>query len=291
MTDAQLSAVLAVAEEGSFVRAAERLMVSQPAVSLQVKELETALGLTLFDRLPRMTRPTEAGLLLADYSRRIQGIRTDAANAMAELNGLRRGRLAVGATLTIGAYLLPELLGRFRRAYPNIDLELAVANTEHIQQRLRDFTLDVGFTEGDPAGEGLQSTVFAEDELIAIVPPGHALLREKRVTAKMFCAYPLIARESGSGTRAVAERALASRGVTAKPALVLPQAEAMMRCVAEGLGVAIISRLAAQRDLASERLMQVKLTDLTIRRPLHVERPSARSASRALEALLAMVQK
>jgi DNA-binding transcriptional LysR family regulator len=288
MTDAQLNAVLAVAEEGSFVRAAERLMVSQPAISLHVAELESALKLKLFDRLPRKTRPTEAGLLLADFARRIQGIRADAVSAMADLRGARRGRLAVGATLTIGAYLLPELLGRFRRAHPQIELELVVANTEQIQQRLRDATLDVGFTEGNPGGEALKSTVFAEDELIAIVPPGH-LLAKKRVTAARFCEFPLIAREAGSGTRAIAERALASRGITMKPALVLPQAEAIMRCVAEGLGVAIISRLAAQRDLAVGRLVHVKLSDLVIRRPLHVERPIKRTVSPALTALLALV--
>jgi len=291
MTDAQLNAVLAVAQEGSFVRAAQRLMVSQPAISLHVAELEAALKLKLFDRLPRMTRPTEAGLLLADFARRIQGIRQDAAGAMADLRGLRRGRLSVGATLTIGAYLLPELLGRFRRAHPDIELDLDVANTRHVQQRLRDGTLDVGFTEGDPGGEGLLSKTFAQDELIAVVPPGHPLLEKKRVTAAMFGHFPLIAREAGSGTRAVAERALASRGITIKPALVLPHAEAIMRCVAEGLGVAIISRLAAQRDLASGRLLQVKLSDLVIRRPLHVERPINRTGSPALDALLLVAGK
>jgi DNA-binding transcriptional LysR family regulator len=289
MTDAQLNAVLAVAEEGSFVRAAKRLMVSQPAVSLQVGELEAALKLKLFDRLPRVTRPTEAGIVLADFARRIQGIRQDAAAAMADLRGLRRGRLSIGATLTIGAYLLPELLGRFRRAHPEIELDLDVANTRHVQQRLRDGTLDIGFTEGDPGGDGLQSNVFAQDELIAIVPAGHPLLAKKRVTAAMFCGFPLIAREAGSGTRAVAERALASRGITIKPALVLPHAEAIMRCVAEGLGVAIISKLAAQRDLAAGRLVQVKLSDLTIRRPLHVERAINRAKSPSLEVLLSLV--
>jgi DNA-binding transcriptional LysR family regulator len=289
MTDAQLAAVLAVAQEGSFSRAAERLMVSQPAISLHVAELEGKLKLKLFDRLPRATRPTEAGRVLAEFARRIQGIRAEAEHAMADLRGLRRGRLAVGATLTIGAYLLPELLGRFRRAHPEIELELVVANTEDIQQRLRDATLDVGFTEGEPGGDGLQSTVFAQDELIAIAPPGHPLLEHKRVTAAMFCRYPLLAREAGSGTRAVAERALASRGIAIKPALVLPQAEAIMRCVAEGLGVAILSELAAGREVASGRLMRIKLSDLTIRRPLYVERLSGRATSSALAALLAAI--
>ena len=290
MTDAQLSAVLAVAEEGSFVRAAEKLMVTQPAISLHVAELESALQLKLFDRLPRLTRPTEAGSLLADFARRIKGIRHEAANAMADLREVRRGRLAVGATLTIGAYLLPELLGRFRRAHSQIELELVIANTAQVQQRLRDATLDVGFTEGEVGGDGLRSEVFGQDELIAIAPPGHPLLEEKRVKAALFARYPLIAREPGSGTRAVAEQAMAKRGITMKPSLVLPQAEAIMRCVAEGLGVAILSRLAAQRDLAAGRLVEVKLTDMAIRRPLHVEQPIAKTASPALEALLALVR-
>jgi DNA-binding transcriptional LysR family regulator len=289
MTDAQLNAVLAVAEEGSFVKAAERLMVSQPAVSLHIAELESQLKLKLFDRLPRLTRPTEAGLLLAGFARRLDAIRSEAASTMAELRGVQRGRLSIGATLTIGAYLLPELLGRFRRSHPQIELNLAVANTQQVQQRLRDGTLDVGFTEGEPGGDGLQSTVFAEDELIAVVPPGHPLTDKKRVTAAMFCKYPLIAREAGSGTRAVAERAFASRGITMKPALILPQAEAIMRCVAEGLGVAILSRLAIQRDVAGGRLIEIKLADITIRRPLRIERQTARAASPAMEALLSLV--
>jgi DNA-binding transcriptional LysR family regulator len=289
MTDSQLSALLAVAETGSFVRAADRLMVSQPAISLHIAELEKNLKLKLFDRLPRATRATEAGLLLADYARRIQSIRNDATTAMADLRTLRRGHLAVGATLTIGAYLLPQILGRFRRAHPEIDLELEVANTQHIQQRLLDATLDIGFTEGDPGGEGLSSKIFATDNLIPIVPPNHPLLEKKRVTAQMFCAYPLIAREPGSGTRAIAEHALASVGITLKPTLVLPQAEAILRCVAEGLGVALISELAAHRDLTAGRLFQIKLTDLTIPRPLYAERPENRTPTPALEAILALL--
>ena len=289
MTDSQLSALLAVVDAGSFVRAADRLMVSQPAISLHIAELEKSLKLKLFDRLPRATRPTAAGLVLADYARRIQAIRNDAAIAMADLRSVRRGRLAVGATLTIGAYLLPKILGRFRRAHPEIDLELEVANTRHIQQRLRDATLDIGFTEGDPGGDGLSSKIFATDNLIAIVAPNHPLLKKKRVTAAMFCEYPLIAREPGSGTRAVAERALASRGITMKPTLVLPQAEAILRCVAEGLGVALVSELAAHRDLAARRLFQIKLVDLSIPRPLYAERPENRTASPALQAILSLL--
>jgi DNA-binding transcriptional LysR family regulator len=289
MTEAQLAAVRAVAEEKSFVRAAQRLLVSQPAISLHVSELESELKLKLFDRAPRATRPTEAGQVLTDYARRIALLRAEALAAMEDLRGARRGKISIGATLTIAAYLLPGLLGRFRRAFPAIEVDVTVANTQQVQRNLKDGLLDVALTEGEPGGTEFKSTIFAHDELIAIVPPGHELLKQSSVTAAMFTQYPVIAREPGSGTRLVAERALASRGIVIKPHLALPQAEAIMHCVAEGLGVAIISRLAAGREVESGRLVHIPLSDLTIRRPLYVERSIGRTPSPALEALLPLI--
>src|SRR3954451_4576553 len=170
---AHLAVFHAIACEGSVSRAAERLMVSQPAVSKQLRQLERSLGGgRLFDRLPKGVRPTAAGELLAGYARRIFALQAEAEQALAELRGLGRGRLSVGASTTIGVYLLPEVFVRFRQAYPGIAMHLEIANSEVIRRRLADGAIDIGLTEGTvDADGGFEAAVFMEDELVPIAPP------------------------------------------------------------------------------------------------------------------------
>ena len=201
----------AAAEEGSMSRAAERLFISQPAVSKQIGELEAALGVSLFDRLPRGLRLSAAGEVLAGHARRLFAVEAEAEQAIAEMKGLTQGKLTIGASLTIGDYLLPKLLGAYHRQYPGITLHLEIANTQVVQRKLRESALDFGLTEGFAEDPALDMEVFAEDTLTAIVPPGHPLLEEHcRFTAARFCAEPFLLREPGSGTREVVERALLS---------------------------------------------------------------------------------
>jgi DNA-binding transcriptional LysR family regulator len=137
----------AVAEEGSLTRAAERLHVSQPAVSKQLRELEKSVGMALFHRLSKGVRLTEAGELLAGYARNLFAIEAEAEHALGELRGLERGRLTVGSSTTIGMYLLPQVLAHFHRQFPRIELHLEIANAEQIRQRLTDNTLDLALSE------------------------------------------------------------------------------------------------------------------------------------------------
>ena len=291
-----LAAFHAVAEEGGVSRGAERLCVSQPAVSKQVRELEAALGLKLFDRLPRGVRLTQAGEVLAGYARRLFAVEADAERAIAELKGLSRGSLRVGASLTIGVYLLPEILGAYRKLHPGIDLELEIANTQVIQQKLRENALDVALTEGfvetcEPKSEldDLEAEIFHRDELVAVVPPGHRLLKEKMVTAAQFCAEPFLMRETGSGTREIVERALAQVKVVVHPTMSLGSTEAIKRAVTAGLGVAIISRLALCTELATGLLQVVALSNLRIERPLHIVRLRGKSESHAARAFFKLL--
>lgn len=286
----------AVAEEGGVSRGAERLCVSQPAVSKQVRELEAALGLKLFDRLPRGVRLTQAGEVLAGHARRLFAVEADAERAIAELKGLSRGSLRVGASLTIGVYLLPEILGAYRKLHPGIDLELEIANTQAIQQKLRENALDVALTEGfvetgEPKNEldDLEAEIFHRDELVAVVPPGHRLLSEEVVTAAQFCAEPFLMRETGSGTREVVERALAQVKVVVHPTMSLGSTEAIKRAVTAGLGVAIISRLALSTELAAGLLQVVALSNLRIERPLHIVRLRGKSESHAARAFFKLL--
>ena len=280
----------AVAEESSMSRGAERLCISQPAVSKQIKDLEAALGVTLFDRLPRGLRLTEAGEVLASQARRLFAVEADAARAIAELKGLVRGRLTVGASLTIGDYLLPQILGAYHKRYPGITLRLEIANTQVIQQKLRENALDVGLTEGFAEEADLTAEVFGQDELVAVVPPGHSLLRESAVSAARLCAEPFLMREPGSGTRDVVERALARHGIAVQPAMSLGSTEAIKRGVASGLGVAIVSELALETEFSAGRLCPLALSDLTITRPLHLVRLRGKSEGAAVKAFVKMLR-
>lgn len=280
----------AVATEGSVSRAADRLMVSQPAVSKQLREFERSLGTPLFDRLPKGVRPTAAGELLGGYARRIFALQAEAEQALADLRGLGRGRLSVGASTTIGVYLLPEVFVRFRQAYPGIAMHLEIANSEVIRQRLADGAIDVGLTEGEVESDGaLESAVFMEDELVAVASPGHPLTRRPAVPAADLCREPFVVRETGSGTKSVVERALAGQGLSVRPVMSLGSTEAIKRAVAAGVGVAVVSRLTIGLELQVGRLAQVRLSDLTIRRPLHRLSVRGRHESGAVGEFLRML--
>jgi DNA-binding transcriptional LysR family regulator len=271
----------AVARAGSISGGAAMARVSQPAVSKQIAQLEDELGVHLLERLPRGCRLTEAGQILADYAHRWRSLENDAARAIEEYRGLKRGRLAIGASLTVGGYLLPAVIAEFHRRFPDIELQLEIANTEHIQRSLLEGTIELGLTEGPLESEELESTVFFQDELVAIAPAGHPLLKKGRVTVREICRESVILREEGSGTRAVMERALRRHGLKIKPLLSLASPEAIKNAVVAGMGIAIVSRLIVALELQVGSLEIVSMKDLTIQRPLHLQRIRGRSQSPA----------
>ncbi len=281
MNQTQLTAFAAVAEAGSFTRGAERLMVSQPAVSLHVAQLEASLKTPLFDRLPRGVRLTAAGEILLRYARRLSALEHEAEAAVAELLGLTRGRLVLGASLTIGSYLLPAVLGRFRRLHPAIEVDLQIANTQHIEQMLADGQIDLALTEGLPPDTPLPAETFANDRLLPIAPPGHPILRTRPLTAAVLAKQDLILREIGSGTREVVENAFARHRLTLKPMMSLGSTEAIKRAVQAGVGLAVVSELAIDQELAGGALAVIPVTDLSIVRPLTLRRPPGRTDSPA----------
>lgn len=280
----------AVAQTGNVSQGAERLHISQPAVSKQLQEFERSLGTRLFDRLPRGMRLTESGAALAEYARRIFALEAEAETVLAEQRGLERGTLVVGASLTIGGYLLPGMLARFHRLYPGIQIQAEVANTDVIQRRMAEGTLDVGLIEGFVELPHLQATVFREDRMIAIAPPDHPISGEHPVTAERLCREDFVVREAGSGTRAVIEQALAQRGLRLRPVMSLADIEAVKRAVAAGVGLAIVSELTVDQELELGRVIRVPVADLDIRRPLHRLQLPGRYESRAARAFAAMLE-
>ncbi|MGH9418170.1 MAG: LysR family transcriptional regulator [Terriglobales bacterium] len=275
----------AAAEHGNVSAAAARLRLSQPALSKQVQELEAALGVRLLERLPRGVRPTAAGELLAGYARQIGALAEEAEGALADLRGLRRGRLRLGASMTIGVYLLPRLVAGARQRWPGLDIDCEIGNTDAVQRGLVERRLDLGLVEGPgPREEQLASRTFQRDAMIVVASPA---LRPWPRSLAQLAAAPWVMREPGSGTRAVAERALARLGVRLHPAWTFNNPEAIQQAVLAGLGVALMPQVAVASALAEGRLRQVPVPGLTLRRPLRAQWLRPRPLTPAAAAFLA----
>ncbi len=279
----------AVAVSGSVSGAAGRLHVSQPAVSKQLREFEESVGMVLFDRQPKGMRLTAAGEVLLEYAQRIFTTEADAERVLAELRDLHAGRLAIGASMTIGNYLLPPILARFQQRYPGVDIQLDIANTENIQQRLLANSLDLGFTEGFVDNPELEAQVFAVDELVVIAEPGHRFIDRTDLGAAELCREPCILREPGSGTRAVIEHELERRGIRPVARMSLGSPEAIKQAVAAGAGISLVSRLTVATELLAGTLSVLPVTDLHLERPLHQVSLMNKHPSRAVERFLALL--
>jgi DNA-binding transcriptional LysR family regulator len=274
----------AVAQTGSMTLGAERLDISQPAVSKQVQELESALGVHLFDRIGRRVHLSQAGEILADYARRLFALEHEAAEAMADVLAVKRGKLVMGASTTIGTYLLPGVLAEFWRRHPGVEMLVQIENTEQVHRRLAGHEVDLGLTEGLVEDEDLEAEVFHRDELVMIAAPGHRLAGQPRVPISAVREEPFILREPGSGTRVVEERALARLKLPVRGVMALGSTEAIKRVVAEGVGLAIVSRLAVSAECAAGTLAVLPVAGLRIERPLHLVRRKGRRDGPALQA-------
>ncbi len=279
----------AVAEHGGFSRAAIALRLSQPAVSKTVQELERQIGLALFDRAGRSPRLTDAGETLLGRARELFGVERVAEEELGALRGLERGILRVGASTTVATYFLPQLLARFHQQHPGVTLRVLSANTRAIARRLVEGRLDIALVEGPVSHERISVIPWREDELVVIAPATHWLVRKRHVVADDLQGEPFILREPGSGTRAVAEAALAKHGIHPSATVQFGSTEAIKQAVAAGLGLAVVSRAAAADQLALGYIAVVPLSGVSFRRALTELRLTGRSASATTVAFRALL--
>lgn len=279
----------AVALSGSVSGGAKRLHISQSAVSKQLSELEAVLELPLFDRLPRGVRLTEAGRILLDYSTRLFAIESEAERALAELKQLGRGRIAIGASRTIGAYMLPPVLARFHRLHPLVELSLRVENTKAIEAKLVAGEIDIGFAEGMPSSEYIDYRIFARDQLVLVAAPGHPAAARSPLPWSALAGEEFLMHEDGSGTRAVTERALAEKKLQVRPVMTLASSEAIKQTVATGAGLAFLSSAAIRNEVEAGTLVAVKVRGLQIQRPLYRMQLKKARPSPSLQAFLGLL--
>jgi DNA-binding transcriptional LysR family regulator len=278
-----------VAEQGGFSRAATVLRLSQPAVSKSVRELEREIGAPLFERGGRTPRLTESGTLLFARARELFAVERSAEEELRALRGLESGVLRIGASTTVITYLLPPYLARFRAAHPDVVLQVSSANTRDIARALIERRIDVALVEGPVTDARIEVIPWRDDELTVISSPSHPLASRKRVALSDLAAESFIVRERGSGTRTVAESALALHGVRLTVAMQLASTEAIKQAVAAGLGLAIVSRSAIDDQLALGRVAIVPLSGVSLQRALTelrlIGRPPTAAAATFREAL------
>ncbi len=254
----------AVAEQCSFRKAAEELYLTQPAVSLQIKALEEDLGVQLFDRTGSRIALTEAGKTLLEYARQVNTLLTEAEHRIAALSGEHAGHLALGASTTIAQYVLPRLLGDFRREHPRVQPTLISGNTEQIVSAVVQQQIDLGLIEGPAHSRDLKTEPFLVDELVLIVPAAHEWAERATITSAEITATPLLMRERGSGTRRIVEMALQRHHVgraSLNIVMELDSTEAIKSAVDAGLGAGFVSRWAIAKDMrvgSSFRIVEIE---------------------------------
>jgi DNA-binding transcriptional LysR family regulator len=250
ITFRQIETFAAVAHAGSFTRAAETLHLTQPAVSIQIRQIADAVGLPLFESNGRGIALTAAGEELLATTRRLDDVWNGFEAAIADLKGLRRGKLRV-ALVTTAKYFLPRMLGTFCRRYPDIDIALEIANREQIIERMRSNQDDLYVMSYPPEDLDVVTQPFLTNEHVVIAAAGHPAVGQRRALADLT-GEPFLLREPGSGSRNAIDRHLAQLGLRLNVRLSLASNEAIRDLVASGMGLAVLSRHALGSDPARD---------------------------------------
>ena len=251
MEDHKLKVFCTVAETRSFSKASEIIHLTQPAVSLQIQALEELYETKLFDRTSSTVALTSSGDILYRYAKEILTLFAAADKEIGELTSLVKGSISIGASTTIGNYLLPSVISSFKHKHPKIKFHLLVGNTKRIVEFLNAGNIDMGLVEGEVTKYKIKTEKLVSDELTLIVPSEHPWTKKKDVSIMDLMKEPFIFREDGSGTRQVIEKYLAKRGITPnkmKVTTVLGSTEAIKEAVENGIGLSIVSKWAVRRE-------------------------------------------
>lgn len=266
----QLRVFHLVADLKSFSRAAEELSISQPAVSIQVRELENRMGTTLIHRLRRGLQLTDTGQAVFSYSQRIFSLADEMELAVQEIQGLRSGRLTIGSSTTPGEFILPMAIGRFRNRYLGVEVSLSISNTRSVIEMILSRELDLGMAGAPVSLEGLASFPYVSDDIVIIAAPGHPLAQSSGVSLQDLEGQDFILREPGSATRQAAESCLDNYGISVKPVMELGSNQAVKGAVAAGLGLGMLSRFGVVPDTIAGLITVLPVTGWECQRPLTV---------------------
>lgn len=281
----QLEVFEAIARLGGFTRAAEELHLTQPTVSMQIKKLTDAVGLPLFEQVGKKIYLTAAGRSLQNFSREIFENFTRFEMTIADLKGMKQGRLRLGV-ITTAKYFIPRLLGPFCREYPGIDVAMKVSNRERILERIDNNEDDLYILGQAPAGSDIVAEPILPNPLIVLAPADHPLAHQNNIPLQRLAEEPFLLREPGSGTRIATEQMFAQHNIRLRVRMELSSNEAIKQAIAGGLGISVLSRHTLTLDAAQENLAVLDVQGFPIERHWHVAYPKGKQLSVVAEAFL-----
>jgi DNA-binding transcriptional LysR family regulator len=285
----QLEVFLAVAREGRFSRAAEKLYRTQSAVSQSIRKLEDEIGEPLFDRSSRDGLLTDAGRVLQEYAERLLNLRNDAQEALVELRELHKGKLAIAANEFTALYLL-AVLAEFRRLHPMIKVSVQRALGSHIPDDLLRHNSELGVLTYDPQEQQLHSVIVYLDELIFVVPPTHPLATERQVSIRQLGAESFVAHIVSSPYREKVIQTFKRHKTPLHMDVELPTLQAIKRFVAMGNGVALLPEISVENELARGELVRIPVRELRLHRKLRLVYRKSASLSHAARAFLKVAE-
>jgi len=269
MDDHKLKVFCTVAETKSFSKTSEIIHLTQPAVSLQIQALEEIYETKLFDRSSSTVTLTPAGEVLYKYAKEILGLYASVEKVIGDITGLVKGSISIGASSTIGNYLLPGVITDFKKAHLKIKIHLLVGNTKRVTDLLNSGSIDIGLVEGEVARQKMIVEKLIPDELLLVVPSYHPWAKKKDIPISELTKEPFIFREGGSGTRQMIEMFLSKYGISPnnmKVAMVLGSTEAIKEAVENGLGVSILSRWAVRKEIKYGTLQLLRIKEEKVNR-------------------------
>lgn len=285
----QLATFQVVAKHCSYVRAAEELHFSQPAVSAQIRQLEQSLGVKLFDQIGRKTHLTQAGEELYSFSQKIFSVIDDTLDTLDALRSPHYGRLSVGADTTVGSYVIPGWLGKFHQIYPEVDISLEVLNRAALIDALVNNRIDLAVIGSVPDDIPVVIEPFARNELVLIASSSHRLAGLSEIPLTELAKEHFLLREVGSGTRAALENVFHDAALPLLISMQVGNNSAIKQGVAAGLGVALISRVALDMELETNRLVILDVEGFPIIRQwriVHLKEKNLPATARAFKSFL-----
>ncbi len=285
----QLQIFLAAAEHASFMRAAEVLHLTQPAVSMQMSQLSDSIGMPLFEKRGRSLVLTRAGETLLPFAQRVAQTLREASEAIDALQGLRKGRIRI-AMVTTTRYFAPRLVAHFRAQHPQIELDIAIANRESVIAQLENNQVDLAIMGRPPAHLPVAAHAFAQHPHGIIAPPEHPLAAKKRLAPARLADEPFISREAGSGTRSAMEFFFNENGLNPPIVQEMTSNESIKQAVMAGMGLAFISLHTVSLECQTGHLALLDVKGLPIVRTWYVVHAASKLLSPAASAFLQFMQ-
>ncbi|MBF0162847.1 MAG: LysR family transcriptional regulator [Magnetococcales bacterium] len=288
-SDTRLRVFHAVAKHLSFTRAAEELNLTQPAITFQIRQLEDHFDTRLFDRHHNRISLTEVGATVFDHAERILELYHETEKQVHAMTGTTRGFIKLGASTTIGEYLLPTILSGYHELFPAVRVRMTVHNTSTVVRKLEDATIDMGMVEGPVNNNNLTVLHCMNDELVVILAPHNPLAEWEEIPLQRLAAAPFISREEGSGTRAVVVDLLAATEFPYEQfnmVLELGSTEAVKCAVESNVGFGIVSAAALRKESRLQTLVSRRIQGIPMIRQLNFVYPRQKFRSKAVEEFL-----